>query len=61
MCSHIPNRNEQMVRYLGYYSNVLWEKRHRLREMHYIIPCFIKLKSSWFIRDDFRSISNVTY
>ena len=22
MCSHIPNRGEQMVRYYGYYSNV---------------------------------------
>ena len=22
MCSHIPNRGEQMVKYYGYYSNV---------------------------------------
>jgi hypothetical protein len=22
MCSHIPDRGEQMVRYYGYYSNV---------------------------------------
>jgi hypothetical protein len=22
MCSHIPNKGEQMVRYYGYYSNV---------------------------------------
>ena len=22
MCSHVPNKGEQMVRYYGYYSNV---------------------------------------
>ena len=27
MCSHIPNRDEQMVRYYGYYSNVSRGKR----------------------------------
>ena len=27
MCSHIPNRGEQMVRYYGYYSNVSRGKR----------------------------------
>ena len=27
MCSHIPNRGEQMVRYYGYYSNVARGKR----------------------------------
>ena len=29
MCSHIPNRDEQMVRYYGYYSNVSRGKRER--------------------------------
>jgi hypothetical protein len=27
MCSHIPNRGEQMVRYYGYYSNAARGKR----------------------------------
>ena len=27
MCTHIPNRGEQMVRYYGYYSNVSRGKR----------------------------------
>jgi hypothetical protein len=29
MCSHIPNRGEQMVRYCGYYSNVSRGKRQK--------------------------------
>ncbi|MBU1745161.1 MAG: transposase [Proteobacteria bacterium] len=29
MCSHIPNRGEQMVRYYGYYSNVSRGKRRQ--------------------------------
>jgi len=29
MCSHVPNRGEQMVRYYGYYSNVCREKRRK--------------------------------
>jgi len=29
ICSHIPNRNEQMVRYLGYYSNVCRGRRKK--------------------------------
>ena len=29
MCSHIPNRREQMVRYYGYYSNVSRGKRQK--------------------------------
>ncbi|MBW2183336.1 MAG: hypothetical protein JRF49_05655 [Deltaproteobacteria bacterium] len=27
MCSHVPNRGEQLVRYYGYYSNVGRGKR----------------------------------
>ena len=27
MCSHVPNKGEQMVRYYGYYSNVSRGKR----------------------------------
>lgn len=29
MCSHVPNKGEQMVRYYGYYSNVSRGKRKR--------------------------------
>jgi hypothetical protein len=29
ICSHIPNKNEQMVRYMGFYSNVCRGKRKK--------------------------------
>jgi hypothetical protein len=29
MCSHIPNRGEQMVRYYGFYSNVCRGRRQK--------------------------------
>jgi hypothetical protein len=29
ICSHIPNRNEQMVRYMGFYSNVCRGRRKK--------------------------------
>ena len=29
LCSHIPNKSEQMVRYVGYYSNVCRGKRRK--------------------------------
>jgi hypothetical protein len=29
MCSHVPNRGEQMVRYYGWYSNVSRGKRRK--------------------------------
>ena len=32
MCSHIPNKGEQMVRYYGYYSNVSRGKRQESAE-----------------------------
>jgi hypothetical protein len=32
MCSHVPNRGEQMVRYYGWYSNVARGKREKLGE-----------------------------
>ena len=38
MCSHIPNRGEQMVRYYGYYSNVARGKRKEAGTDN-IIPC----------------------
>jgi len=41
MCSHVPNRGEQMVRYYGYYSNVSRGKRKK-EEQDAIIPYIIK-------------------
>jgi hypothetical protein len=41
MCSHVPNRGEQMVRYYGYYSNVKRGKRKKA-EQDAIIPCIIE-------------------
>ena len=40
MCSHIPNRGEQMVRYYGYYSNVSRGKRGKLN-LDEAIPCIL--------------------
>jgi hypothetical protein len=40
MCSHVPNKGEQMVRYYGYYSNVSRGKRQKTRDdaaMAYIL------------------------
>ncbi len=41
MCSHIPNRGEQMVRYYGYYSNVSRGNR-RQENRDDSIPCIIE-------------------
>jgi len=41
MCSHVPNRGEQMIRYYGYYSNVSRGKRKR-EEPEDTIPCIIE-------------------
>ena len=41
MCSHIPNRGEQMVRYYGYYSNVSRGKR-RQKGLDDAIPCILE-------------------
>ena len=53
MCSHIPNRGEQMVRYYGYYSNVARGKRKEAGTDN-IIPCMTEsvannkaLKKNW--------------
>ncbi len=37
MCSHIPDRGEQMVRYYGYYSNVSRGKRKETEDDG--VPC----------------------
>ncbi len=41
MCSHIPNRGEQMVRYYGYYSNVFRGKRKEAGADD-AIPCILE-------------------
>ena len=41
MCSHIPNRGEQMVRYYGYYSNVSRGKRQKEGRAE-AIPCILE-------------------
>ena len=41
MCSHIPNRGEQMVRYYGYYSNVARGKRKETGTDD-AIPCILE-------------------
>jgi len=41
MCSHIPNKGEQMVRYYGYYSNVSRGRRQK-EDQDGLIPCIIE-------------------
>ena len=41
MCSHVPNRGEQMVRYYGYYSNVCRGNRQQENRDNKI-PCIIE-------------------
>ena len=41
MCSHIPNRGEQMVRYYGSYSNVSRGKRQKEGDDN-TIPCILE-------------------
>jgi hypothetical protein len=41
MCSHIPNKGEQMARYYGYYSNVARGKRKEAGTDD-VIPCILE-------------------
>ncbi len=41
LCSHIPNRGEQMVRYYGHYSNVSRGKR-QMDGSEEAIPCILE-------------------
>ena len=41
MCSHIPNRGEQMVRYCGWYSNVSRGKR-QMAGSDNAVPCILE-------------------
>ena len=38
MCSHVPDRGEQMVRYYGHYSNVLRGKRQQEGRVMILFP-----------------------
>ena len=41
MCSHVPNKGEQMVKYYGYYSNVSRGKRQKENQGD-LIPCILE-------------------
>ena len=41
MCSHVPNKGEQMVRYYGYYSNVSRGKRKK-QDQDELIPSILE-------------------
>ena len=41
MCSHVPNRGEQMVRYYGHYSNVSRGKR-KMQDQDGLIPSILE-------------------
>lgn len=45
MCSHVPNKGEQMVRYYGYYSNVSRGKRKKENQDEWI-PCILESDES---------------
>jgi len=45
MCSHIPNRGEQMVKYYGYYSNVSRGKRQK-EGLDDAIPCIMETQGN---------------
>ena len=45
MCSHVPNKGEQMVRYYGYYSNVSRGKRKK-QDHDELIPSILESDGS---------------
>ena len=45
MCSHVPNKGEQMVRYYGFYSNVSRGKRKK-QGQDWLIPCILGAEGS---------------
>ena len=45
MCSHVPNKGEQMVRYYGYYSNVSRGRRKKWRRDG-LVPCILQSEES---------------
>ena len=45
MCSHVPNKGKQMVRYYGYYSNVSRGKRKK-QNLDELIPSILESDES---------------
>jgi Putative transposase len=45
MCSHVPNKGQQMVRYVGFYSNVARGKRKK-NDQDELIPSILEPESS---------------
>jgi hypothetical protein len=45
MSSHVPDKEEQMVRYFGYYSNVSRGKRKKQNQYEWI-PCILEPEGS---------------
>jgi len=45
MCSHVPNKGEQMVRYYGYYSNVKRGRRKKKNQDEWM-PCILEANES---------------
>jgi hypothetical protein len=41
LCSHVPNKGEQMVRYYGYYSNVCRGRRQKAGQ-DTLVPCILE-------------------
>ena len=41
MCSHVPNKGEQIVRYYGYYSN-LCRGRRKKADQDRLVPCILQ-------------------
>ncbi len=60
MCSHVPNKGEQMARYYGYYSNVARGKRKKT-DADDKIPCILEpaLTDKAFRRDWARLIQKI--
>jgi hypothetical protein len=60
MCSHVPNKGEQMVRYYGYYSNVSRGRRKNHAKDN-PIPCILEpeLTSKAFRKDWARLIQKI--
>jgi hypothetical protein len=45
MCSHVPDKGEQMVRYYGFYSNVIRGKRKK-QDQDGLIPSILETDGS---------------
>ena len=45
MCSHVPSKGEQMVRYYGYYGNVSRGRRKK-SDQDGLVPCILQPEES---------------